>query len=148
VEAVHPYLVLKTVHVLSALVFLGTGLGSAWYRLRADLSHDLRVIAWCQREVVLADWTFTIPAGVALPASAIALVIYEGIPWRTPWILWGVAGYLTAGVLWLPAAWLQIAMRRLALDALAKGLKSHACVEPEAHPAHGRDRAVQIRPHP
>jgi len=112
---------LKTIHILAAMVFLGTGLGSAWYRLRSDMSNDVRVIAWCQREIVLADWLFTVPAGIALPASAIGLVTMLGLPWDTPWILWGIGGYLLAGVFWLPAVWLQIAMRRLADEALANG---------------------------
>lgn len=117
----HAYLLLKTVHILAAMVFLGTGLGSAWYRLRSDLSGDLRVIAWCQREIVRADWLFTVPAGIALPASAIGLVGIMHLPWTTPWIMWGIGGYVVAGVFWLPAVWLQMAMRRLADEALAQG---------------------------
>lgn len=117
----HAYLVLKTVHILAAMVFLGTGFGSAWYRVRSDLSNDLHVIAWCQREIVRADWLFTVPAAIALPGSAIGLVSVMHMPWSTPWILWGIGGYVAAGVFWLPAVWLQIAMRRLADEALEKG---------------------------
>lgn len=117
----YTYLVLKTVHILAAMVFLGTGLGSAWYRLRADFSDDTRVIAWCQREVVRADWYFTVPAGLLLPLSALGLVLTMRLSWTTPWILWGIGGYVIAGVCWLPAVWLQIAMRRLAEEALARG---------------------------
>jgi uncharacterized membrane protein len=117
----YPYLILKTVHILAAVVFLGTGFGSAYYRFRADRSGDPRVVAWCQHEIVRADWWFTVPSGLSLPVTAMALVIYEGIPWRTPWILWGIAGYVTAGVFWLPAAWLQLEMRRLADAALSLG---------------------------
>ncbi len=32
------FFVLKTLHVLGALLFLGVGMGSAWYKLRADAS--------------------------------------------------------------------------------------------------------------
>ena len=115
------YLFLKAVHIVSAMVFFGTGLGSAWYRLRADRSGDLRVIAWCQREIVLADWLFTVPSAVLLPSTAVAMIVHAGIPWRTGWLLWAAFGYAVAGLFWLPAAWLQIRMRRLADDALAKG---------------------------
>jgi uncharacterized membrane protein len=115
------YLALKALHILSAMLFFGTGLGSAWYRLRADRSGDVRVIAWCQREIVLADWVFTVPSAVLLPASAVAMIEVLGVPWRTGWILWAFAGYSIAGLCWLPAAWLQILMRRLADDALASG---------------------------
>lgn len=117
----YSYLVLKTIHILAAMVFLGTGAGSAWYRMRSDRSSDIRVIAWCQREIVRADWYFTVPAGLALPASAIGLVTVLELPWTTPWILWGIGGYVIAGLFWLPAVWLQIQMRRLADHALATG---------------------------
>lgn len=110
--------VLKTLHVASAVVFLGTGLGSAWYRWRADRSADLRCIAWMQKEIVLADWLFTVPSGVALPVTGVAMAWTYGLPLGTPWIAAGIAGYLVAGVCWLPAAALQIRMRRLAAEAL------------------------------
>jgi len=113
------YLVLKTVHILSAMLFLGTGFGSAWYRFRADHSQDVRVIAWCQREIVRADWFFTVPAGLLLPATALGMIQYLQLPWQTTWIMGGLAGYSIAGVFWLPAVWLQIQMRRLADHALA-----------------------------
>jgi uncharacterized membrane protein len=120
VEEVQLYLVLKTIHVLAAMIFLGTGAGSAWYRIRADRSDDIRVIVWCQREIVRADWYFTVPSAIALPATAIAMVEVAQMPWGTLWIIWGIAGYAIAGLFWLPAAWLQIAMRRLAEESLAK----------------------------
>ncbi len=115
------YLFLKAVHVVAAMVFFGTGLGSAWYRFRADRSGDVRVIAWCQREIVLADFVFTVPSAVMLPLTAVAMIEVTGTPWRTGWILWAALGYAVAGLCWLPAAWLQIRMRRLADVALAKG---------------------------
>lgn len=115
------YVVLKTVHVLAAMVFLGTGFGSAWYRIRADASEDIDVIVWCQREIVRADWYFTVPSAVALPLTAIGMVHLAGLSWTTLWIMWGVMGYVLAGLLWLPAAWLQIAMRRMAEEARASG---------------------------
>jgi uncharacterized membrane protein len=114
------YFLLKALHIVSAMVFFGTGLGSAWYRLRADRSGDLRVIAWCQREIVLADWLFTVPSAVALPVSAVAMIVHTGTPWSTGWVLGAALGYSIAGLFWLPAAWLQIRMRALAATALAK----------------------------
>ena len=64
-------LVLKTIHVLGAVLFLGTGLGSAYYKFRAGASKDARVVAWCDAEVVRADWIFTVPAGLIMPVSGL-----------------------------------------------------------------------------
>ncbi|MBI3186025.1 MAG: DUF2269 domain-containing protein [Myxococcales bacterium] len=114
-------MVVKTLHVLAATLFFGAGLMSAYYKLRADRSKDLRVVAWCQQEIVRADWYFTVPSALALPATGLYLAWLYGLPWETGWLWWGVGGYLAAAVCWLPAARLQLRMRALAERALAEG---------------------------
>lgn len=114
-------LVLKLVHVLSAMVFLGTGMGTAWFKYRADRSGDLIAITWVQAEVVRADWIFTVPAGLTLPLSGLALAHVANWGWRSSWVLGGIALYALAGLCWLPAAWIQIKMRDQARHALATG---------------------------
>ena len=52
------YLLLKTLHILSSTLLFGTGLGSAYYALRAWLSKDVRVIAVTFRHLVTPDWLF------------------------------------------------------------------------------------------
>ncbi|MSP55588.1 MAG: DUF2269 domain-containing protein [Myxococcales bacterium] len=125
-------LVLKTLHVLGATLFLGTGLGSAWYKLRAWRSGDVRIIAWTDREVVLADWVFTIPSGVLMPVTGLWLAHLYGMPWTTGWLKWAIGGYACAGLFWLPAAWLQLRMRRMSTLAAATG----APLPPEWRAAH------------
>jgi len=115
------YLVLKTLHVLAAVVFLGTGFGSAWYKLRAGLTRDVAAAAWIDAEVVRADWIFTIPAGLLLPATGLGMTLGYGMPLSTPWVLQGLLGYAVAGLAWLPAAGLQLRMRRLSAEALREG---------------------------
>lgn len=114
-------LVLKTLHVLGAVLFLGTGAGSAYYKLRAAASKDLAVIAWCDAEVVRADWLFTVPAGVTMPVTGLWLVHLYRLPLETPWVWQGLAGYVIAGLTWLPAAYLQIRMRAVSAAALREG---------------------------
>lgn len=115
-------LFVKWLHILMGFVFLGTGAGSAWYKLRAWRSRDVRVVAWCDREIVRADWIFTVPSGVGAPATGLWLVYLYKLPlFGTTWVLWGIGGWMVAGIAWLPAAWLQIKMRRLAEAALAEG---------------------------
>jgi len=112
---------LKTIHVLASMLFFGTGLGSVYYKMRADRSGDIRVIAWCQRGIVLADWLFTVPSAIALPVTGLIMAVARDIPLTTGWVLWGIIGYAVAGLTWLPAAFLQIKMRDLAEEALASG---------------------------
>ena len=114
-------LLVKAAHVLAAIVFLGVGAGIAWTKLRADRSGDLRVIAWAQNHIVLADWLFTVPSAVVLPATGAWLVVTYSLPWTTPWIVFGISGYVLAGVFWLPAVRLQMQMRDMANKALEEG---------------------------
>lgn len=114
-------LVLKSVHLLAVVLFLGTGLGSAWYKLRAARTRDVAVVAWCDAEVVFADWVFTVPSGVVVPATGLTLVYLYHLPFATPWVWQGILGYVIAGVTWLPAAFLQLRMRTLSAEAKASG---------------------------
>ena len=115
------YLVVKAAHVLSAMLFLGAGLMTAWYKVRADRTHDPLVVAWYAREIVLADWIFTLPSGIALPATGLWLAWMLGQPLTSGWVSLGIGAYATAALLWLPAAWLQIRMRKLAERAVQEG---------------------------
>lgn len=114
-------LTLKTIHILAAMLFFGTGLGSVFYKLRADMSGDIRVIAWCQRAIVLADWLFTVPAGVILPVTGIWMALRQHVPLTSGWVFYGISCYVIAGVTWLPAAFLQLRMKNLANEALEAG---------------------------
>lgn len=114
-------LLVKTLHVLSATIFFGAGLMSAFWKFRGDASSDMHVVAWAQRQVVLADWLFTIPSGVVSPLTGAYLVHSYGLAWTTPWVLVSVGGFLLAMALWLPAAWIQMQLRRITAECLASG---------------------------
>ena len=49
------YLTLKWIHVLSSTILFGTGVGSAYYFLRAHLSRDARIAEAVSRYVIVAD---------------------------------------------------------------------------------------------
>lgn len=115
------FLFVKAAHLMASMLFLGFGLGSVFYKIRAYQSRDVGVIAFCDREIVRADWCFTVPSGIALPLSGAAMVHLYGLPWTTPWILVGLSGWAIAGLTWLPAAFLQIRMRSLATQAHREG---------------------------
>lgn len=108
------YLLLKLVHILSATLLFGTGLGSAFYMWRAHRSNDTAAIAMVARNVVLADWIFTTPAVVLQPLTGFAMMWLAGYSWHAPWILGALLLYLVAAACWLPVVWLQIRIRDLA----------------------------------
>ena len=108
------YEFIKWVHILSATLLFGTGLGSAFYKWCADRSGNLQAIAHTNRIVVIADWMFTTPTVIIQPITGIWLTNIMGIPLTEPWIFYAFSLYVIAGACWLPVVWLQIKMRDLA----------------------------------
>lgn len=115
------YLFAKWLHILSATFLFGTGVGSAFYFLLANLSRDARVIAPVAGWVVLADWLFTATGMVFQPLSGIYMAHKAGLPLTAPWLLWSFVLYFVALACWLPVVWLQMRMRDLARAAAAAG---------------------------
>lgn len=114
------YTALKTLHILSMVLLFGTGLGSAFYKWMADRSGNLAHITVTNRHVVLADWLFTTPTVIFQPLSGLWMVHLLDLPLTTPWIATSLGLYCLAGICWLPVVWLQIRMRNMAADALAR----------------------------
>lgn len=112
---------LKWLHIISATVLFGTGLGTAFHGLMAHVRGDLRAIVAGDKNVVLADWIFTTPAVIIQPATGVALALEEGWALTTPWILASIALYIFVGFCWLPVVWLQLRMARIAAHCLETG---------------------------
>jgi uncharacterized membrane protein len=112
------YLIVKWIHVISSTILFGTGIGSAWYMLRASLNRNPRVIHFVIRQVVIADWIFTTTAVIVQPVSGFYMVWLGGYPPLSKWIVWSTILYLVAGACWLPVVWMQIQMRDMARHAV------------------------------
>lgn len=115
------YDLVKTVHILSATVLFGTGLGTAWFMWQAHRSGDVATIAATARTVVQADRLFTLPAVVIQPLSGLWLMYIVGYSVAESWLLWTYLLYAVAGACWLPVVWLQIRMCDLASSARVEG---------------------------
>lgn len=112
---------LETIHVLSATVLFGTGLGIAFFMWRAHRSGDPRIMAGVYRNVVLADFVFTTPAVIVQPATGVWIALEHGMPLTQGWLLASILLYVLAGACWLPVVWLQIRARDLAVAAAETG---------------------------
>jgi len=120
------YLTLKWLHIISSVLLVGTGLGSAFYMFFTNRSGNVQAQAVVTRLVVRADWWFTTPTVFIQPATGLAMATMAGIPWSTPWLALSVALYLVAGACWLPVVWLQLRMR----DMAAQAAHSHGALPP------------------
>lgn len=108
---------LKLIHILSSVLLVGTGFGSAFYMYMANRNGNLHAQMIVSKLVVKADWWFTTPTVIIQPASGIALVYLAGWPMDASWLLWTYALYALAAFCWLPVVWLQIQMRDMAQQA-------------------------------
>ena len=115
------YIWLKYIHVISATVIFGTGLGTAFQMWMAHRTGNTQAIAVVARQVVRADWLFTTPAVVIQPVTGALLAHIVGYGPGDVWLEASVLLYGFAGVCWLPVVWLQIRMRNLATAAAACG---------------------------
>lgn len=111
----------RFVHVIGAVVLLGTGGGIAFFFVMANRSRNVTVIAHVARTVVIADWIFTATAVVLQPITGILLAVETGWPLDTPWIVVSLALYVLVGLFWLPVVGIQIRLRDMAGEAAASG---------------------------
>ncbi|QGW84786.1 DUF2269 family protein [Variovorax paradoxus] len=111
------YLVIKWLHIVSSVLLVGTGLGSAFYMFFANRSGSVAAQAVVSRLVVRADWWFTTPTAIVQPLTGFVLAHMAGWSLSTPWLALSVALYVLAGVCWLPVVWLQIRMAAMAAQA-------------------------------
>ena len=116
-----PYLTVKTLHILSATVLFGTGLGIAFFFWMGGRSGDDRAAYFAARATVIADLVFTTTAGIVQPLTGAWLIRAGGFDPADAWLLATYALYALAGACWLPVVWLQVQMRDQLAVKLAGG---------------------------
>lgn len=92
------YFVIKTLHILSATVLFGTGMGIAFFMFRARFTPDISQKLYAARNTVLADTCFTLPAVVIQPVSGLWLVMHAGFRLTDFWLLSSIVLFMLARV--------------------------------------------------
>lgn len=113
--------VLRWLHILGAIVLLGTGAGIAFFMVMAHRSADARIIAHTAATVVVADWIFTATAVVAQPITGVLLAVAMGWDLSEGWIVASLGLYMITGAFWLPVVWIQYRLRDMAREADRRG---------------------------
>jgi len=115
------YEFLKWVHILSATLLFGTGLGTAFHGFFGQRGGRPEVAAIVMRNVVRADWLFTATSGVVQPVTGVLLARAAGYSLTEPWLVLTYILYAVAAVCWIPVAVIQIKLRDLAENATQSG---------------------------
>jgi len=116
------YFTIKYLHLVGAIMILGTGAGIAFFMLMAHRGGDPAFIAKTAGTVVVADMLFTLTAVLLQPVTGGALMALSATPLSEGWILASLGLYALAGLCWIPVIALQIEMRDLASRAAIGGL--------------------------
>jgi len=114
------YFLVKYLHVLGAIVILGTGAGIAFFMLMAHRSRDAAFIARTAGTVVIADMLFTLTAVLLQPVTGWLLMMLSSTGFTELWISVSLGLYAVAGLFWVPVIFMQIEMRDLARVAAAQ----------------------------
>jgi uncharacterized membrane protein len=114
------YLLVKTLHIVSATIVFGTGIGIATFMFLGHFSPDLAARAFATRITVRADFLFTLPAVIMQPLSGAWLIFHGSFAWNDYWLVLTYALYMLAGACWLPVVAIQMRMKAM-LEAQARG---------------------------
>src|SRR5579862_8141326 len=99
------YAILKTIHVLAVVVFVGNITVGVFWKAFADRSGDPRTMLFAVRGIRQADKIFTIPGVIVLVLAGFATAGISGIPiLKTGWILWVLVLFILSGIAFGPLA--------------------------------------------
>ena len=112
------YLLLKTIHILSVVLFLGNIMTGLFWKAQADATRDPRLQAHALRGVIRSDAYFTIPAVFLIIISGVWLASEAGLPLLgTRWIAWSLIAFGLSGALF--GIFLAPLQRKLMNEAIA-----------------------------
>ena len=121
------YAIIKTIHVISATILFGTGIGIAFFFFLPHVRHqDVAARLTAARTTVTADFLFTLPAVIVQPLTGAWLVWKGGFDWGDYWLMLTYGLYLLAGLCWVPVVLIQIRLKQL-LEAQAVGATIDQC---------------------
>ncbi|HEY9515258.1 MAG TPA: DUF2269 family protein [Gemmatimonadaceae bacterium] len=115
------YLVMKTIHVLAVVLFLGNIMIGAFWKIHGDRSGDPRIIAHTLAGIIRADRWFTMPGVVLLiiagfGGAGMGRISIGG----SAWIVWSIVLLAVSAVAFM-ARLVPLQRRMLALARDASG---------------------------
>ena len=110
--------ILLAIHILSAVVFAGNIITSAFWKVRADRSGSTEAMANASRSLLLADMVFTGPGLVGLLVTGIWMVQLTGWErFQEPWLSISLVLLVVTAIIWagglLPLEFRMVRLARL-----------------------------------
>jgi len=93
------YLALKSLHVVSVVLFLGNIITGVFWKVHGDLSGELRVREQAMLGLIRSDRFFTVPGVLLIIATGVALALIANLPLlSTFWIGWSLVLFGVSGL--------------------------------------------------
>ena len=110
--------ILLAIHILSAVVFAGNIITSAFWKVRADKSGSTEAMANASRSLLMADMVFTGPGLVGLLVTGIWMVQLTGWErFQEPWLSISLVLLVVTAIIWagglLPLEFRMVRLARL-----------------------------------
>jgi len=92
------YLLLKSLHVVSVVLFLGNIITGVFWKFHADRSGELRARAQALDGIIASDRWFTMPGVILIIATGVAMALLQHYPLlSTKWIGWSLVLFGISG---------------------------------------------------
>ncbi len=115
------YSIIKTLHIISATILFGTGLGIAFFMFRSYFTDNIHERLYAAKNTVLADYLFTFPAAFVQPITGVWLVWKAGYDWASLWLVITYILYVIAALCWLPVVWIQVQLKKIVVQSHNSG---------------------------
>lgn len=117
-----------TLHVIGVVIFVGNIVTAAFWKVRADASNNAALIHHGVKNVMLADFVFTLPGLALVIVSGIVMAVRADLPMSGfNWLTLSLILFSITGIIWLALLLpLQRAMIRHIAACLDSGMISQA----------------------
>lgn len=117
-----------TLHLIGVVLFLGNIITATFWKIRADLTKDSVVIHSAVKNVLLADYIFTIPGLALIIVSGSIMAARAGMPMAGfNWLMLSLILLAITGIIWsvilIP---MQFKMIRYSAECIESGTISKA----------------------
>jgi uncharacterized membrane protein len=93
------YLLLKLLHVIAVILFLGNITTGLFWKFHADRTNEPKIITHAFEGIIRSDRWFTIPGVIAIILAGVGSALVGNFPiLGTGWIFWSIVLFAISGI--------------------------------------------------
>ena len=90
------------IHTISAILFIGNIMTAAFWKMKAEFTKDETHVHKTVKNIMLADYIFTIPSTIGLLGSGFLLAFQSNYSLQEiNWLTVSIGLFILTGVIWL-----------------------------------------------